>query len=203
MPLKYRTMVSRITRKRDRHLATFKIPTIFVMWPETCPRISKYIVSALPAVCKIIRDSVAVHFACRMHVLCVDDCIQGDAGAGRSSGGEPEFPLLAAVPAMATVSKTVEHSTRMPWGFNSLPFRFETSCALGRAAKAPAFQAGKAGSIPAGHFLMIGDRLMVGCLPLKQAMEVQFLLPEPFCRWRVSDCRQHCGAVAAGSNTWL
>lgn len=30
--------------------------------------------------------------------------------------------------------------------------QLEFDCALGRAAKAPAFQAGKAGSIPAGHF---------------------------------------------------
>ena len=28
---------------------------------------------------------------------------------------------------------------------------------------------------------ILGDRLTVGCLPLKQAMEVQILLPEPFC----------------------
>ena len=27
---------------------------------------------------------------------------------------------------------------------------------------------------------ILGDRLTVGCLPLKQAMEVQILLPEPF-----------------------
>ena len=43
-----------------------------------------------------------------------------------------------------------------------------------------AFQAGKAGSIPAGHSHSFGDRLMVGHLPLKQRMRVQFLLPEPF-----------------------
>jgi hypothetical protein len=53
----------------------------------------------------------------------------------------------------------------------------------------PAFQAGEAGSTPAGHFqemrcrfnrfaLTLGDRLTVGFLPLKQAMEVRILLPE-------------------------
>src|SRR5690348_16177336 len=35
---------------------------------------------------------------------------------------------------------------------------------------------------------ILGDRLMVGCLPLNQATEVRTLLPEPFCRWRVSEC---------------
>jgi hypothetical protein len=60
----------------------------------------------------------------------------------------------------------------------------EKKRALGRAAKVPAFQAGKAGSTPAGHLRersseMLGDRLTVGCLSLKQAMKVRILLPEP------------------------
>ena len=50
----------------------------------------------------------------------------------------------------------------------------------------PAFQAGEAGSTPAGHFVilscerivLLGDRLTVGFLPLKQAMKVQILLPD-------------------------
>ena len=36
------------------------------------------------------------------------------------------------------------------------------------------------GSTPSPSALMIGDRLMAGCLTLKQAMEVRILLPEPF-----------------------
>jgi hypothetical protein len=50
-------------------------------------------------------------------------------------------------------------------------------CALGRLAKAPVFQAGKASSILAKHSL-IGDRLTAGRLALNQAAEVQLLLPE-------------------------
>jgi hypothetical protein len=63
----------------------------------------------------------------------------------------------------------------------------KTQRALGRAAKAPVFQTGQAGPTPAGHFFSVtfyqttfGDRLMVGHLPLKQAMKVRILLPEPF-----------------------
>ena len=50
---------------------------------------------------------------------------------------------------------------------------------------------------------MIGDRLMVGRLPLKQFMEVQILLPEPF------DCRETqfientAGRLLLVRNTWL
>ena len=77
---------------------------------------------------------------------------------------------------MAAVLKTVE---RKPWGFDSLSFRLR---ALGRAAKASAFQAEQAGSTPAGHFIdvsdLFGDRLTVGRLALNQAMEVRVLLPE-------------------------
>src|SRR5262249_43017575 len=57
--------------------------------------------------------------------------------------------------AMAAVPKTGEHSrnalrVRLPL----LPLHIhQHTCALGRAAKAPAFQAGQAGSIPAGHSL--------------------------------------------------
>jgi hypothetical protein len=59
-------------------------------------------------------------------------------------------------------------------------------CALGRAAEAPGFQPGQAGSTPAEHFgedeqtVSFGDRLTAGCLPLKQVMKVRVLLPEPF-----------------------
>ena len=42
---------------------------------------------------------------------------------------------------------------------------------------------------------MIGDRLMVGCLLLNQAMEVQILLPEPFGR-----CESPMADMTAG---WL
>ena len=50
---------------------------------------------------------------------------------------------------------------------------------------------------------ILGDRLTVGCLPLKQAMEVQILLPEPF------DCRETqfventAGRLLLVRNTWL
>ena len=64
----------------------------------------------------------------------------------------------------------------MPWGFDSLSFRL--ACALGRAAEVPGFQPGEVGSTPTGHSDVIGDRLMAGCLPLKQEMEVRALLPE-------------------------
>jgi hypothetical protein len=80
-------------------------------------------------------------------------------------------------------------------------------CALGRAAKAPAFQAGKASSTPAGHLsecnrfnnCVFGDRLTVGFLSLKQAMKVRILLPE-LCRFAMT---HYCGAVAAGSDARL
>ena len=50
---------------------------------------------------------------------------------------------------------------------------------------------------------ILGDRLMVGHLPLKQFVEVRPLLPEPFSQRRVSERSEHCGVVAAGSNAWL
>ena len=59
----------------------------------------------------------------------------------------------------ARFKKRLEGSSPSPSVFNV--------CALGRAAKVPAFQAGEAGSTPAGYFeffefLSIGDRLAVG-----------------------------------------
>jgi hypothetical protein len=49
----------------------------------------------------------------------------------------------------------------------------------------PAFQAGQAGSIPAGHSWGVmsdefGDRLRAGRLALNQETEVRILLPEPY-----------------------
>ena len=57
----------------------------------------------------------------------------------------------------------------------------------GRGAGLPSRRppSGGPGSTPAGHFVtelchgMLGDRLTVGCLSLKQVMKVRILLPEP------------------------
>lgn len=65
----------------------------------------------------------------------------------------PQLYGRASQSAMAAVSKTVEHSQRCLEGSTPSPSALITTRALGRAAKAPAFQAGQAGSIPAEHFL--------------------------------------------------
>jgi hypothetical protein len=50
---------------------------------------------------------------------------------------------------------------------------------------------------------ILGDRLMVGCLPLKQAMEVQILLPEPFCGREALIAENTAGRLLLVCNAWL
>ena len=74
--------------------------------------------------------------------------------------------------AMAPVSRTGE---RKPWGFDSLPFR---SCdvPLAERQRHRLPTPDRRVQLPQGT---LGDRSTVGCLPLKQVMEVRILLPEP------------------------
>ena len=67
------------------------------------------------------------------------------------------------------------------------------------------------GGFDSRRALLIGDRLTVGRLPLKQLVRVQVLLPElitmigePFTGlWDLESEHSHSGAVAAGSDAWL
>ena len=83
-------------------------------------------------------------------------CWYGQAAVKRPDAGS--IPATAALNgrasqlATATVPKTVEPPTsRVPGLEGSTPSP-SAECALGRAAEVPAFQAGEAGSTPAGHF---------------------------------------------------
>jgi hypothetical protein len=108
-------------------------------------------------------------------------CWYGQAAVNRPDTGS--IPVAAAIrkgKPTGDGNRFENGRASLPWGFNSPSFRLEHSRALGQAAKAPAFQAGEVGSTPTGHSSMIGDRLMVGCLPLNQATKVRILLPEPF-----------------------
>ena len=75
----------------------------------------------------------------------------------------------------------------MPWEFNSPSFRLHVPLAerhrLQPSKLADHRFAAVPGSTLAGHFLLIGDRLTVGRLSLKQVMKVQVILPELRSRW--------------------
>ena len=80
------------------------------------------------------------------------------------------------------------HPARNGTSFTALRVRLpylplETTCVLGRAAKAPVFQTGEAGSTPAGHsFELFGSvaRRQSGCL-LSTSARVR-VPPVPLCR---------------------
>jgi hypothetical protein len=103
------------------------------------------------------------------------------ATAAFGQNGRSSRTNLRSVPAMAAVGESGRAISRtmlrMVPGSTPSPSALR---ALGRAAEAPAFQAGQAGSIPAGHSrtMMIGDRSTAGRLALNQGTKVRLLLPE-------------------------
>ena len=83
----------------------------------------------------------------------------------------------------ATVSKTVERYCL--GGSTPPPSALKNHVPLAERQRRQPSKLERRVQLPQG---ILGDRLTVGCLPLKQATEVRILLPEPFHRRRVSDC---------------